>query len=66
MCGKAIEARCAELEKAHAVTYVDFKEIREEIQMLWKIRSHIDVTLKNQNQTKEEIQMNRKETNAIE
>ena len=63
---KAIEARYAELEKEHAATYADFKEIREETQMLWKIRSHIDVALKNQNQTKEEIQMNRKETNAIE
>ena len=63
---KAIEARYAELEKEHADTYEDFKEIREETQMLWKIRSHIDVALKNQNQTKEEIQMNRKETNAIE
>ena len=66
MCGKAIEARHAELEKEHAATYADFKEIREEIQILWKIRSHIDVTLKNQNQTKEEIHMNRKEKNAIE
>ena len=63
---KAIEARYAELEKEHAVTYADFKEIREETQMLWKIRSHIDVALKNQNQTKEEIHMNRKEKNAIE
>ncbi len=63
---KAIEARYAELEKEHADTYADFKEIREETQMLWKIRSHIDVALKNQNQTKEEIHMNRKEKNAIE
>ena len=63
---KAINARYAELEIEHAATYADFKEIREEIQILWKIRSHIDVALKNQNQTKEEIHMNRKETNAIE
>ena len=63
---KAIEARYAELEKEHADTYADFKEIREETQILWKIRSHIDVALKNQNQTKEEIHMNRKETNVIE
>ena len=63
---KAIEARYAELEKEHAATYANFKVIREEIQILWKIRSHIDVALKNQNQTKEEIHMNRKEKNAIE
>ena len=48
------------------VRQIDFKEIREETQMLWKIRSHIDVALKNQNNTKEEIQMNKKEKNAIE
>ena len=63
---KSIEARYTELEKEHAATYADFNEIREETQMLWKIRSHIDAALKNQNHTKEEIQMNRKETNAIE
>ena len=63
---KAINTRYTELEKEHAATYADFKEIQEETQVLWKIRSHIDVALKNLNQTKEEIQMNRKETNAIE
>jgi hypothetical protein len=63
---KAISTRYATLEKEHAVTYADFKEIREETQILWKIRSHIDVALKKQNQTKEEIQMNRKEKCAIE
>lgn len=63
---RAIATRYVDLEKEHAATYADFKEIREETQMLWKIRSHIDAALKNQNHTKEEIQMNRKETNAIE
>ena len=63
---KAINARYAELEIEHAATYADFKEIREEIQLLWKIRSHINMATNNQNQSKEEIQMNRKETNAIE
>ena len=63
---KAIAARYAELEKEHDATYADFKEIREEAQMLWKIRSHIDAALRNQNHTKEETQMNRKETNTIE
>ena len=63
---KAIAARYEELEKEHAATYADFKEIREETQMLWKIRSHIDAALKSQNHTKEEIQMNRKETTTIE
>ncbi|MBQ3194280.1 MAG: MobA/MobL family protein [Oscillospiraceae bacterium] len=63
---KAIAARYADLEKEHAATYADFTEIREEAQMLWKIRSHIDAALRNQNHTKEEIQMNKKETNAIE
>lgn len=63
---RAIAARYAELEKEHAATYADFNEIREETQMMWRIRSHIDAALKNQTQTKEEIQMNRKEKNAIE
>ena len=63
---KAIAARSIDLEKEHAATYADFKDIREETQMLWKIRSHIDIALKNQNLAKEEMQMNRKETNAIE
>ena len=63
---KAIAARYADLEKEHAATYADFKEIREETQMLWRIRSRIDAALKSQNHTKEEIPMNRKETNTIE
>ena len=63
---KAIEARYTELEKEHDATYADFKEIREETQILWKIQSHIEAARKNQNHTKEEIQMNRKETTTIE
>ena len=63
---KYIEARYTELEKEHAATYTNFKEIREETQILWNIRSHIDAALKFQNHTKEEIQMNRKEKNTIE
>ena len=49
---KAIAARYAELEKEHAATYADFKEIREEIQMLWRIKSHIDAALKDRENEK--------------
>ena len=44
---KAIQARYAELEQKHDAVYADFKDLREESQLLWKIRSHIDAALKN-------------------
>ena len=44
---KAIETRYAELEQQHDTVYADFKDLREESQFLWKIRSHIDAALKN-------------------
>ena len=43
---KVIETRYAELEKEHDATYADFKDLREETQMLWRIKSHIDAALK--------------------
>ena len=63
---KAIASRYAALEEEHDSTYADFKEIREETRMLWRIRSHIDAAMKNQTHTKEKIQMNRKEATTIE
>ena len=44
---KAIENRYAELEQQHDAVYADFKDLREESQFLWKVRSHIDAALKN-------------------
>ena len=44
---KATQARYAELERKHDAVYADFKDLREESQFLWKIRSHIDAALKN-------------------
>ena len=43
---KAIETRYAELEQQHDVDYAAFKDFREETQMLWRIKSHIDTALK--------------------
>ena len=50
---RAIQTRYAELEQQHNSTYTEFKELREETQMLWKIKSHIESALKNQNREKE-------------
>ena len=43
---KAIQARYAELEQQHDVDYAAFKDFREETQMLWRIKSHIEASLK--------------------
>ena len=43
---KAIQARYAELEQQHNADYAVFKDLREETQMLWKIKSHIDTARK--------------------
>ena len=43
---KAIQARYAELEQQHDADYAAFKDLREETQMLWRIKSHIDAALK--------------------
>ena len=44
---KAIQTRYAELEQQHNADYTAFKNLREETQMLWKIKSHIDTARKN-------------------
>ena len=44
---KAIQTRYAELEQQHNADYAAFKNLREETQMLWKIKSHIDTARKN-------------------
>ena len=43
---KAIQARYAELEQQHDADYAAFRDFREESQMLWRIKSHIDAALK--------------------
>lgn len=43
---KAIHARYAELEQQHDADYTAFKDLQEETQILWKIKSHIDAALK--------------------
>ena len=43
---KAIQTRYTELEQQHDADYTTFKDLREETQMLWKIKSHIDAALK--------------------
>jgi len=43
---KVIQARYAELEQQHDADYATFKDLQEETQMLWKIKSHIDAALK--------------------
>ena len=49
---KAIQARYAELEQQHDDDYAAFKDFREEIQMLWRIKSHIDAALKDRENEK--------------
>ena len=44
---KTIQVRYAELEQQHNADYAAFKNLREETQMLWKIKSHIDTARKN-------------------
>ena len=53
---KAIQARYVELEQQHDADYAAFKDLREETQMLWKIKSHIDAAMKNQEQKKQPTQ----------
>lgn len=43
---KAIQSRYAELEQQHNADYAAFKDLREETQLLWRIKSHIDAALK--------------------
>ena len=43
---KAIQTRYAELEQKHNADYAAFKDLREETQVLWKIKSHIDTARK--------------------
>ena len=43
---KAIQTQYAELEQQHDADYAVFKDLREETQILWKIKSHIDAALK--------------------
>ena len=43
---KALEEEYAELERQHDTTYAEFKAIRADSQMLWKIKSHVDATRK--------------------
>ena len=49
---KAIQARYAELEQQHDTDYAAFKDFREETQMLWRIKSHIDAALKDRENEK--------------
>ena len=44
---KVLEAEYAALEQQHNADYAAFKNLREETQMLWKIKSHIDTARKN-------------------
>lgn len=44
---KALESEYAELERQHDSTYAEFKAIRADSQILWKIKSHIDTARKN-------------------
>jgi len=44
---KALEAEYTELEQQHNAAYAQFKAIRAESQILWKIKSHIDTARKN-------------------
>ena len=44
---KAIQRWYAEMEQQHNADYAVFKDLREETQMLWKIKSHIDTARKN-------------------
>jgi len=53
---KAIQARYAELEQQHNADYAAFKNLREETQMLWKIKSHIDTARKELVHTQENQQ----------
>ena len=53
---KAIQARYAELEQQHDADYTAFKDLREETQVLWKIKSHIDAARKELVHTQEHQQ----------
>ena len=53
---KAIQARYAELEQQHNADYAAFKDLREETQVLWKIKSHIDAARKELVHTQEHQQ----------
>jgi len=53
---KAIQTRYAELEQQHNADYAAFKDLREETQVLWKIKSHIDAARKELVHTQEHQQ----------
>ena len=53
---KAIQARYAELEQQHDADYAAFKDLREDTQMLWRIKSHIDAAMKSQEKQKQHTQ----------
>lgn len=53
---KALETEYAELEQQHDADYAAFKDLREETQVLWKIKSHIDAARKELVHTQEHQQ----------
>ncbi len=53
---KALETEYAKLEQEHDTTYAEFKAIRADSQMLWKIKSHIDTARKNLDRSLEQPQ----------
>ena len=53
---KAIDRRYAELQQQHDADYAAFKDLREETQMLWRIKSYIDAALKPQEQQSQKKQ----------
>ena len=52
-----IQARNTELEQQHDADYAAFKDFREETQMLWRIKSHIDAALKDRHKTENNTDM---------
>lgn len=59
---KKLSAEYSRLEQTHAADYAKFKDIRSELQTLWRVRTNIDTARRFDERTKEQTPQNRPQT----
>ena len=59
---KKLSAEYSRLEQTHAADYAKFKDIRSELQTLWRVRTNIDTARRFDERTKEQTLQNRPQT----
>ncbi|WP_418774597.1 MobQ family relaxase [Hominenteromicrobium sp.] len=59
---KKLSAEYSRLEHTHSADYAKFKDIRSELQTLWRVRTNIDTARRFDERTKEQTPQNRPQT----